>query len=565
MACLEDEVQSVATLATTSLLGASVPAQMHEVDHVQSSPSSKGSATTPKKNLFGSKPLRAGMETPYISTNTLSNAPLPRTVVSGRFAGRRRSLDKRCSSGLMHDDIWFFRKCLRWLSLDQSTTLSSAFSWTSFSPLGVFIPLLKLHFWPECKNFNEGQSQPFHHLVKFFDCTMCAISFLFLFSTLRHHGLRQVLFLDNLQDECAEVQEKYELKLRGTLGLLGRVLLPCLAAEVCHQVWWTCSVGAQLMLPFAMHTRLQEAVVCTLTVLAWSYQAGVYLFVCVLFRLMCSLQILRLRRYLALLEEVSDTPRVLAEHMRLQDHMAALSHRFRNFLIASLLTVIFAQCSALYAGMFVNGPVTVLRTGDLLACFMVQVTGAAVCLHGAAQITHRAQKVVSVVSQWHAVATINTYAGPSYFFSSPSGASPLGLSLAGLPVSVVSADTPVRMESVRDPSPLSLASGAGPGAAAEVDVESGPAAGQVLAGMESEVATVVDVGAIEHDPSNYERHAYEKRQALVTYLQHAHTGISLYGFVLDQGFLYATFAFIVSMAIFIVSKAIGVHYVTHLS
>lgn len=37
---------------------------------------------------------------------------------------------------------------------------------------------------------------------------------------------------------------------------------------------------------------------------------------------------------------------------------------------------------------------------------MVQLTGLVLCLHGAAKITHRAQRFVSIVSQWHALATV---------------------------------------------------------------------------------------------------------------------------------------------------------------
>lgn len=41
---------------------------------------------------------------------------------------------------------------------------------------------------------------------------------------------------------------------------------------------------------------------------------------------------------------------------------------------------------------------------------MVQVTGLMLCLNGAAKITHRAQRIVGIVSQWHALATCNPHA-----------------------------------------------------------------------------------------------------------------------------------------------------------
>lgn len=41
---------------------------------------------------------------------------------------------------------------------------------------------------------------------------------------------------------------------------------------------------------------------------------------------------------------------------------------------------------------------------------MVQLTGLMLCLNGAAKITHRAQRIIGIVSQWHALATCNPHA-----------------------------------------------------------------------------------------------------------------------------------------------------------
>lgn len=38
-------------------------------------------------------------------------------------------------------------------------------------------------------------------------------------------------------------------------------------------------------------------------------------------------------------------------------------------------------------------------------CSLVQLTGLALCLKGAAKITHKAQQIVAIVSKWHALAT----------------------------------------------------------------------------------------------------------------------------------------------------------------
>ena len=41
---------------------------------------------------------------------------------------------------------------------------------------------------------------------------------------------------------------------------------------------------------------------------------------------------------------------------------------------------------------------------------MVQLTGLMLCLNGAAKITHRSQRIIGIVSQWHAMATCNPHA-----------------------------------------------------------------------------------------------------------------------------------------------------------
>jgi hypothetical protein len=50
-------------------------------------------------------------------------------------------------------------------------------------------------------------------------------------------------------------------------------------------------------------------------------------------------------------------------------------------------------------------------------CSVVQLTGLVLCLHGAAKITHRAQRIVGIVSQWHALATCNPSAVTAAYFA----------------------------------------------------------------------------------------------------------------------------------------------------
>ena len=43
----------------------------------------------------------------------------------------------------------------------------------------------------------------------------------------------------------------------------------------------------------------------------------------------------------------------------------------------------------------------------MVVCCVLQLVGFIICLHSAAKITHMAQRIVSVVSQWHALESCN--------------------------------------------------------------------------------------------------------------------------------------------------------------
>jgi hypothetical protein len=44
----------------------------------------------------------------------------------------------------------------------------------------------------------------------------------------------------------------------------------------------------------------------------------------------------------------------------------------------------------------------------------------------------------------------------------------------------------------------------------------------------------------------------------VSYIQHSNAGISIYGFVLDRGFMYALFGLELSLVLFILGLTIGI-------
>ncbi|CAI7888026.1 unnamed protein product [Closterium sp. NIES-53] len=432
-------------------------------------------------------------------------------------------------------------------------------------------------------------------------------------------GLRQVLQLDFVfTSDAANVQRKYPIELHKLVKSLMLLILPALLIKTLKNVIWFAS--SESASPFGSrnadaitHAGLATAWIVLLE-LSWAYQALVYLFVCVLFRFVCSMQAIRIQAYIELLEVEADMAAMLSHHMQLRDHMATISHQFRNFLLKALLVV----------------------------CTYVQLAGVLLCLHGAARITHQGQKIVTVVSQWHAAATCRNFAGSGMDISHASGSNEQTAPFGGSAMfsSIAPVTTPPRAAAqhltlpllsgvhrgmhagnfAQPPSPLApkalnmqpgrsgypsvqaaLASTSGDGcllfgikeprvpagntlvcsdgedlahktslngrdgmtcpqhAEAEREGKKSCAPGQGLIKMlhrvGSGVATLVDIAEIGKEPKNYESDAFHKRVAFVTYLQHCPCGITLYGFSMDRSFLYAIFGLVLSLATFIIGRA----------
>ena len=95
-----------------------------------------------------------------------------------------------------------------------------------------------------------------------------------------------------------------------------------------------------------------KIVMCFLVLVGWAYNNGMFLFMCLLFRLMCSLEVLRLREYYSLVlrevdPESNSSSRILVlmlkEHIRLRKKLLLISHRFRIFLVCALIGILLSQ------------------------------------------------------------------------------------------------------------------------------------------------------------------------------------------------------------------------------
>ncbi|KAG6521368.1 hypothetical protein ZIOFF_018484 [Zingiber officinale] len=295
------------------------------------------------------------------------------------------------------DELRNFRLCLKWCLLDHSTATCAATSYVTFAFLAVLLPAaVSLSL--------SGPSVSLHQLVQLPSSALAAIAFFSLAASFRRQtGLRQFLLLDGaLRDDPACVRRRYARLLDRAFRRLLFILLPCFAVEVAHKI--------QFFSAASVRTALWSSPAALMATLAsWVYRTGVFLLVCVLFRLTCELQTLRFEGLYEMFEEEGSgaSPErceaLLKEHARIRRQLLVTSHRYRIFILGCLVTITVSQLGALLLVLASKSEKNFFNSGDVVVCSAVQLSGMFMCLMGAAKITHRAQRVVSVASRWHAV------------------------------------------------------------------------------------------------------------------------------------------------------------------
>lgn len=145
--------------------------------------------------------------------------------------------------------------------------------------------------------------------------------------------------------------------------MLQLILVPSFAIELIHQVWWfTC---ATIHFPFIQSSVLKSCVLCIAVMVSWLYKTTVFLLPCILFRLMCYLQNLRFEGYIKMLESVSEVSVILKQYMRLRQQLNIISHRYRMFIVLSLVTITASQFMFLLMITASSGSVSFFRAGNL--------------------------------------------------------------------------------------------------------------------------------------------------------------------------------------------------------
>lgn len=299
-----------------------------------------------------------------------------------------------------------------------------------------------------------------------------------------------------------------------SIKILFIFVMPCFVAESTYKIWWYSSGGTQI--PCLGNVVVSNTVSCILELTSWLYRTVVFFLVCVLFRLICYLQILRLQDFAQVLFHVdSDVESVLREHLRIRRHLRIISHRFRVFIVWALIFITASLFASLLLTTRPNADLRIYKSGELALCSVSLLAGLMILLRSATRITHKAQAVTCLAAKWHACATIDLYHW---------------------------AETEI------------------PPAAHQVNCNSDFPPSSNGSSDEEDVGNEEDeLDNTKFVPSYaYSTISFQKRLALVTYFENNRAGVTIFGFMLDRTSLHTIFGIELTLMLWLLGKTVGV-------
>lgn len=269
------------------------------------------------------------------------------------------------SKSSLFDDLRNFRISLKWCALDHSSCAGKLVSYFVFFFLTIIVPIvscLSVKTQPA-----DDYSFSFNLLAQFPESGLAAIAFLTLLRFFKKYGLRQLLFLDGLQDDSILVRRGYTRELDRAFRYLACILLPSFFVELAHKIIFFSSVKISLPYVNISSGFPLNSTMFVLVLVSWVYRTGVFLLVCVLFRLTCELQILRFGGLHKMFEgRGSDVGVIFREHVRIKKQLSATSHRYRFFIITCSVVITVSQFAALLLVLIPKSDKSFLNSGDLV-------------------------------------------------------------------------------------------------------------------------------------------------------------------------------------------------------
>ena len=125
------------------------------------------------------------------------------------------------------------------------------------------------------------------------------------------------------------------------MKLLCLLVFPCFAAECVYKIWWYVTGATQI--PYYGNMYLSNTVMCMLELCSWLYRTTIFFLVCVLFRLICRWQIIGLESYAQVFQKETEVETIMLEHNKMRKTFRIISHRFRAFILISLIMVTASQ------------------------------------------------------------------------------------------------------------------------------------------------------------------------------------------------------------------------------
>ncbi|KAJ0969129.1 hypothetical protein J5N97_022006 [Dioscorea zingiberensis] len=383
-----------------------------------------------------------------------------------------------------------------------SSPLSFILSCSAFLLLGIATPILCLYFSRCGSSSDKYQIERFELWVFFFEAALAGVSLGCVSRNLFKYGMRTFLFVDQHHGHVQRFQKEYVRRIQGFFDMLLWWIFPCFIAKAAREI---------IQFVYVHHGSIWKSVFFSLaSIISWAYLTMIFLSACILFNLVCNLQIIHFEDYGNLLERDAEALIYLEEHVRLRYYLSKISHRFRIYLLLVFLFVTASQFVTLIQTTVYTEIVNFINAGDLAISSVVQVVGVILCLNAAAKISHRAQGIASVASRWHAFMTCTTVSDSSHSRVTNSSGN-----LEAFPPN----------KFLRDFS--------------ESDLES-------LDRLQ--VQTNTHLGS--YMPS------YHKRHALVVYLQTNLGGITIFGWTVDRTLLNTLFILESALVLFVLGKTI---------
>lgn len=148
-----------------------------------------------------------------------------------------------------------------------------------------------------------------------------------------------------------------------SIKLLCTFIIPCFLADSAYKIWWFISGRNQI--PYIYNIYLSHTIACILLLCSWLYRTSLFFLVCVLFKLTCSLQILRLEDFAKVFEKQADVGSILLEHLAIRRTLKIISHRFRAFILSTLILVTVSQFASLLVTLETGSLVNLSTAGEL--------------------------------------------------------------------------------------------------------------------------------------------------------------------------------------------------------